>query len=81
MTPLCDSDDHAWDELDRMLNQWAEIAKSGQPMTSDQSLDIFGGPNGENKSLLKRFSAEVEKQKATVNVAGSATKGRKASTS
>ena len=38
VTQVCDSSEQACRELDRMQVQ------SGQPMTKDQTLDIFGGP-------------------------------------
>lgn len=62
MTPICNSNDRAWNELERMLALWAVVAQSGQPMTKDQRLKIFGGPNGEHKHILQKFSAEAEKR-------------------
>jgi hypothetical protein len=61
MTGICDSQDHAMRELDRMLFDWARQIRSGQPMTDNQSLKIFGGPRGENKPILKQFIALMEK--------------------
>jgi hypothetical protein len=62
MTGACDSEDHAWRELDRMLRIWAEQKRSGQPMTDDQSLEIFGGPNGRNKPILRQFNAKMNER-------------------
>lgn len=57
MTGLCNSKDLAWKELDRMLGLWARQKQSGQPMTKDQELEIFGGPNGQNKPILRQYFA------------------------
>lgn len=62
MTGICDSSDHAWRELDRMLRVWARQVLSGQPMTKDQSLEIFGGPRGQNKAILELFLDELSKR-------------------
>lgn len=60
MTGICHSEDHAWGELDRMLNTWAKQKLSGRPMTDDELLDIFGGPNGVEKPLLKKCLAMMK---------------------
>ena len=57
-TGLCNSREQVWKELDRMLGQ----IQTGQPMTKDQKLDILGGPNGQNKAILERFLAALEKR-------------------
>lgn len=61
MTGLCNSAEQAWRELDRMLGVWARQTQSGHPMAKAQSLEIFGGPNGRNKSVLEKFLNLVEK--------------------
>ncbi|KAI7977207.1 hypothetical protein EIK77_005412 [Talaromyces pinophilus] len=62
ITGICRSQDHAWRELDRMLGAWATQAQSGRPMTDDETLKIFGGPNGENKPLLKQFLTKMKEK-------------------
>ena len=62
MTGLCHSSEHAYRELDRMLKIWAGQVKIGQPMTKEQKLDVFGGPNGRNKPILRKLIAEMEKR-------------------
>jgi hypothetical protein len=62
MTGACGSDGHAWRELDRMLHLWAEQKRSGQPMTDDQRLEIFGGPSGRNKPILRQFIARMNER-------------------
>jgi len=47
-----------------MLNLWAKQVKRGGPMSEKESLNIFGGPNGEHKNLLKAF-IEIQKREAT----------------
>ena len=61
MTGLCDSEEQAWRELERMLDALAKLVLSGQPMTKAQSWEIFGGPNGRNIPVLMRFSDEAKK--------------------
>ncbi|KAI0134044.1 hypothetical protein BJ170DRAFT_608355 [Xylariales sp. AK1849] len=58
---LCNSSDQACRELDRMLGVWAEQVLSQQPMTNDQRLETFGGPDRRNEWILKRVFAEQEK--------------------
>lgn len=60
ITGLCDSPEHTLAELDRMLFALAKQVQSGQPMTKEESLDIFGGPKGQNKPILKIFMAEMD---------------------
>jgi hypothetical protein len=62
MTGMCNSREQAWRELDRMLGAWAAQIQSGQPMTKEQELDIFGGPNGRNKRILEQFMTVLEKR-------------------
>ncbi|KAJ9195779.1 hypothetical protein DTO164E3_6614 [Paecilomyces variotii] len=62
MTGLCGSENAATRELDRMLGIWAQQVQSGQPMTDDQSLEIFGGPHGDNKWILKQFIDMLNKK-------------------
>jgi len=45
--------DRAWNELDRMLRLWARQVESGRPMTREEHLEIFSGPNGEYRNLLE----------------------------
>jgi hypothetical protein len=54
MTGFCNSEDRAWNELERMLSLWAIQVQSGQPMTKARRLDIFSGPNGEHRNLLEQ---------------------------
>jgi hypothetical protein len=61
MTGFCNSREKAWNELDRMLVVWARQEQSGESMTKNQRLEIFGGPNGRNKAVLEMFMAELEK--------------------
>ncbi|KAJ5882693.1 uncharacterized protein N7473_011127 [Penicillium subrubescens] len=63
ITGICQSEVHAWSELDRMLGLWAKVIQSGEPMTEEQSLEIFGGPNGRNKPILRQFFAETKKRR------------------
>lgn len=60
ITGLCYSPEHVLAELDRMLFAWARQVQSGQPMTKEESLDIFGGPKGRNKPILETFMAEMD---------------------
>jgi hypothetical protein len=62
MTGICNSEEQAWRELDRMLDVWARQVQSGQPMTKAQSLEIFGGPNGRNTFVLEKFLDEAKKR-------------------
>jgi hypothetical protein len=74
MTGLCNSEDEAWNELERMLGLWATQVQSGQPMTMAQRLNIFGGPKGENRNILELFEkerSEIEMKRR--NGAGSTT--------
>lgn len=64
MTGMHNSEDQVWSELDRMLGLWARIVESGEPMTEEQDLEIFGGPNGRDKPILRQFFAEMRKYKA-----------------
>lgn len=73
ITGICNSENHVWRELDRMLGLWARVVQSGQPMTEDQNLEIFGGPNGQNKPILREFMAMMSKKK--VGPAGERTEG------
>jgi hypothetical protein len=45
-----------------MLGAWATQAHSGRPMTDDETLKIFGGPNGVNKPLLKQLLAKMKEK-------------------
>jgi hypothetical protein len=62
MTGCCDTPEKAWNELDRMLSKWAKQVQSGESMKKDEKLEIFGGPNGRNKNILKVFLREAEKR-------------------
>lgn len=62
MTGVCGSENHAWSELDWMLRIWAEQIQSGQPMTDYQTLEIFSGPNGQNKLILRQFIAWINER-------------------
>ncbi|KAJ5959467.1 uncharacterized protein N7479_006617 [Penicillium vulpinum] len=64
MTGECNSQEHVWKELDRMLGLWARVEQSGQPMTEYQRLEIFGGPNGQNKPILRQFFEEQKRHGA-----------------
>ena len=64
ITGICQSENHVWSELDRMLGLWARVVQSGEPMTEEQNLEIFGGPNGRNKPILRQFFAEIKKERA-----------------
>ncbi|KAM3560912.1 hypothetical protein BBAD15_g7986 [Beauveria bassiana D1-5] len=60
MTPCCPSPEAAWNELDRMLSLWAKQKLRGRPMTQDERLEIFGGPNGKMKPILRAFAKELK---------------------
>jgi len=62
MTGLCNSQDRAWSELNRMLDVWARQVQSGLPMTKEQSLDIFSGPNGQSRAVLGKFLDELKRR-------------------
>ena len=62
MTNLCSSKDRAWAELDRMLGLWAAQVQSGQPMSKEQTLKLFGGDRGQHKRVLEQFLAEKERR-------------------
>ncbi|EGD95582.1 hypothetical protein TESG_03055 [Trichophyton tonsurans CBS 112818] len=53
VTSMCNSENHAFAELDRVLAIWSLQTQSGLPLTRDQELRIFGGPNGQNNPILK----------------------------
>jgi hypothetical protein len=48
-----------------MLDVWARQEQSGEPMTKNQRLEIFGGPNGQNNAVLEMFMAELEKRETS----------------
>ncbi|OCL06348.1 hypothetical protein AOQ84DRAFT_390256 [Glonium stellatum] len=54
ITDVCGSSEAAWAELDRMLRLWANVVKRGTPMTKDEKLEIFSGPEGDRTGLLSR---------------------------
>lgn len=62
MTSLCSSSEGAWAELDRMLALWATQVTRGTPMTKNEKLDIFGGPQGEHRRLLSGVMDAIEKR-------------------
>ena len=37
------------------MGAWARQVQTGRPMTEEEELDIFGGPNGENRAILKQY--------------------------
>lgn len=53
MTSSCNGPDGAEEELDRMLRIWARQVESGRPMTREESLEIFSGPNGNYRNVLE----------------------------
>jgi hypothetical protein len=55
MTNFCNGPDRAWEELDRMLRTWARQVESGRPMTREECLEIFSGPNGRHRNFLEAF--------------------------
>ncbi|KAJ5267675.1 hypothetical protein N7478_010483 [Penicillium angulare] len=61
ITGICRSENHAWRELDRMLAAWARVIRSGELMTEDERIEIFGGPNWRTNSTLKTIFAEMDK--------------------
>jgi hypothetical protein len=65
MTGLCPSEEAAWNELDRMLELWAESVMRGTPMSKQEKVDIFGGRNGESRNLLSQFVDEFERREVT----------------
>ncbi len=58
MTSCCHSPEAAWNELDRMLSLWANQKHNGRPMTQEERLEIFGGPNGKMKPFLRAVAKE-----------------------
>lgn len=62
MTGVCSSSEQAWNELDRMLSLWARQKQSGQPMTRELELEIFGGPHGRDKRIVGQFLDAKEKR-------------------
>lgn len=62
ITGICNSTEHVWNELERMLGAWARQTQTGQSMTKDRTLNIFGGPKGRNKPILGQFIAAFEKR-------------------
>ena|SRR5277367_5268833 len=62
ITGICYSSQQVWKELDRMLGAWARQTQTRQVMTKEQILNIFGGPNGQNRVVLERFLVELEKR-------------------
>lgn len=63
ITSCCDSDEAAWEELDRMLRLMAAQVKRGTPMSEEERLQIFGGSTGQHRWLLKRVTDAIEKSK------------------
>ncbi|KAL4904794.1 hypothetical protein BDW74DRAFT_178369 [Aspergillus multicolor] len=55
MTMLCRSEDAALAELDRMLRLMVQQEESGEEMTVDETLEIFAGPRGEYRGVLRQF--------------------------
>lgn len=64
MAGLCNSEDEAWNEVNRMLGLSATQVQSGQPMTMVQRPNIFGGPKRENWKILVLF----EKQRSEIEM-------------
>lgn len=62
LTRICRSEEHAWRELDRMLAVWAMVKQSGKPMTEDQRMEIFGGPNWRTNSTLRRIFTQMDEK-------------------
>lgn len=62
MTNVCNSDNAAWAELDRMLELWARVVRRGTPMTKEESLEFAGGPRGKHRQLVSKFMDESEKR-------------------
>jgi hypothetical protein len=59
MTGICNSEEQAWRELEKMLDVWARQVQSRQPMTKAQALEIFGGPNGHNTKGALGFAFQA----------------------
>lgn len=55
MTGVQNGSHRAWNELERMLRLWARQVESGRPMTREESLEIFSGPNGKFRKVLEAF--------------------------
>ncbi|CAO2650138.1 Nn.00g014300.m01.CDS01 [Neocucurbitaria sp. VM-36] len=66
MTSLCNGPDRAWNELDRMLRLWARQVESGRPMTREENLEIFSGPDGRWRKLLERVMDRRDEVEAIV---------------
>ncbi|KAH8816320.1 hypothetical protein F5884DRAFT_852763 [Xylogone sp. PMI_703] len=62
MTGLCNSEDRAWNELERMLGVWARQVQSGEPMTKAQAVEIFAGPNRGNKINIEKIYDLMEQK-------------------
>jgi hypothetical protein len=62
ITGICNSTEQAWNELNRMLAAWATQMQTGRPMTKGETLNIFGGPNGQNRVVLAHFLVVLEKR-------------------
>jgi hypothetical protein len=65
MTGIFGSTEQAGRELERMLGLWARQVQSGQPMTKEQRLEIFGGPDGRDRPLVERVLAKLEREEDT----------------
>lgn len=61
-TGLCNSSEHVYRELERMLGAWARQKQSGRPMTKEEHLNIFGGPSGQNRKVLEEFGKALEER-------------------
>lgn len=59
MTPCCDSPAAAWNELERMLSLLAASKSLGRPMTLEERCEVFGGPNGQLKPVLRAVAQEM----------------------
>ncbi|TID13003.1 Glycerol kinase [Venturia nashicola] len=60
-TRFCKGSEQAWDELDRLLGAWARQRQSGQDMTEEERLDIFGnGLYVKDDENLRRFETSLE---------------------
>lgn len=59
-TTTCKGQNAAWHELERMLHLWAKQKGSNRPMTQEERLNIFSGPRGEFRELLKTFLKHKE---------------------
>jgi hypothetical protein len=46
-----------------MLAAMAQQAKTREPMTKAQKLEVFGGPNGRNRNAVKQFLDLLDKHK------------------